>query len=214
MPKKTNPATQDFVPIRDIRENVVIKKNGEMVMILLASSVNFALKSYDEQRAILQQFQNFLNTLDFSLQIHVQSRKLNIEPYMTILDQLRPKQVNELMKIQLSEYIEFIRTFTTEVDVMSKSFFIVIPYSPTKLNVTNTVSRFFGGTRSSQTIQTSDQQFEEHRLQLEQRVAMVVQGLGGVGVRTMTLGKDELVEFFYHLYNPGDPTGNAPAVQS
>ncbi len=206
---KSNASTQQFVPIRDVKENIVIKKNGEMIMVVLASSINFALKSYDEQRAILMQFQNFLNTLDFSLQIYVQSRKLNIEPYLELLNGLEGKQDNDLMRIQLREYIEFIRTFTTDVDVMSKSFFVVVPYSPTKLNVTSSVTSFLGGVKSS-----TDAQFEEHRLQLEQRAAMVTQGLASIGVRTMTLQKDELVELFYHLYNPADSTGSAPAVQS
>lgn len=213
MATSSSAATQHFVPIRDIRDGVVIKKNGEMCMIVLASSINFALKSYDEQRAILLQFQNFLNTLDFSLQIYVQSRKLNIEPYLQLLQGLEGKQDNDLMRIQLQEYIEFINTFTSDIDVMSKSFFIVVPYSPTRLNVTNSVGKFFTGGGSSQA-SNSDQEFEEHRLQLEQRVAMVVQGLAGVGVRTMTLKKDELVELYYHLYNPSDITGNAPEVQS
>jgi len=204
-------ATQQFVPIRDIKDGVVIKRNGEMLMVLLASSVNFALKSLDEQKAILQQFQSFLNTLDFTLQIYVQSRKLNIEPYLGILGGLESKQDNDLMRIQLREYIEFIKSFTNDVDVMSKSFFVVIPYSPTKLNLSKGVTSFFSGSSSASL--SNDQQFEEHRLQLEQRVAMVVQGLGGVGVRTMKLQKDELVELYYHLYNPGDPTGAAPNVQ-
>ena len=208
---KTNAATQQFVPIKDIRDNVIIKKNGEMCMVVLASSINFALKSYDEQRAILMQFQSFLNTLDFSLQIYVQSRKLNIEPYLTVLSGLESQQENDLMRVQLREYIEYIKTFTSNVDVMSKSFFVVVPYSPTKLNVANNVSKLFGGGGYS-TATTSEQKFEEHKLQLEQRVAMVTQGLASVGVRTMTLHKDELVELFYHLYNPADVTGSAPAL--
>jgi len=205
-------ATQNFVPIKDIRENVVIKRNGEMLMVVLASSVNFALKSLDEQRAILQQFQNFLNTIDFSLQIYVQSRKLNIDPYLEILNGLNKNQDNDLMRIQLQEYIGFITKFTDEYDVMSKSFFVVIPYSPTKLNMSKGFSKFLSG--SSSAASNTDQQFEEHRLQLEQRAAMVVQGLAGVGVRTMTLQKDDLVELYYHLYNPGDPAGSAPQMQS
>lgn len=208
---KTNYATQQFVPIRDIRDNVIIKKNGEMLMIVLASSINFALKSYDEQRAVLMQFQNFLNTLDFTLQIHIQSRKLNIEPYLGILSSLESKQDNDLMRIQLREYTEFIKNFTNDVDVMSKSFFVVVPYSPTKLNVANSVSKIFSGGGGS--AQAEDQKFEEHRLQLEQRVAMVVHGLAGVGVRTMTLQKDDLVELYYHIYNPADTTGSAPTMQ-
>jgi hypothetical protein len=204
-------ATQRFVPIRDIKDGVVIKRDGEMLMVLLASSVNFALKSLDEQKAILQQFQSFLNTLDFSLQIYIQSRKLNIEPYLEILAGMEGKQDNDLMKIQLREYMEFIRSFTTDVDVMSKSFFVIIPYSPTRLNLKKGVTSLFGGGTTA--AMTDDQQFEEHRLQLEQRVGMVTQGLAGVGVRTMKLQKDELVELYYHLYNPGDPTGAAPNVQ-
>jgi len=204
-------STQNFVPIKDIRENVVIKRNGEMLMVVLASSVNFALKSLDEQHAILLQFQNFLNTLDFSLQIYVQSRKLNIEPYLEILHGLNQNQDNDLMRIQLQEYIGFITQFTSEYDVMSKSFFVVIPYSPTRLNMTKGFSKLLGGSAGQPT--NVDQQFEEHRLQLEQRAAMVVQGLAGVGVRTMTLQKDDLVELYYHLYNPGDPTGTAPQTQ-
>ncbi len=205
-------ATQRFVPIRDIKDGVIIKRDGEMLMVLLASSVNFALKSVDEQKAILLQFQSFLNTLDFTLQIYVQSRKLNIEPYLALLSSMEDKQDNDLMKIQLQEYMQFIRAFTNDVDVMSKSFFVVVPYSPARLNLQKNVTNLFGGSSPSATL-TDDQQFEEHRLQLEQRVAMIEQGLGSVGVRTMKLQKDELVELYYHLYNPGDPTGSAPDVQ-
>jgi type IV secretory pathway VirB4 component len=203
-------ATQDFVSIRDIKENVVIQKNGQMVMILLASSINFALKSYDEQRAILSQFQEFLNTLDFSLQIHMQSRRLNIDPYIEILSGLEAKQNNDLMRIQLREYMEFIRTFTRDVDVMNKNFFIVVPYTPT-LKISHGVGNLFspktGGT-------TSDSNFEEHRTQLEQRASLVTEGLARIGVRTITLGNDELVELYYHTFNPNDPTGAAPLMET
>lgn len=209
----TNAATQDFVSIRDIRDNVVIQKNGQMCMIMLASSINFALKSLDEQQAILQQFQQFLNTLDFSLQIYVQSRRLNIEPYLELLSTLDAKQDNDLMKVQLREYIEFIRTFTEDVDVMSKSFFVVIPYSPSKVNITKGITNLFTPGAKNNVLPTENR-FEEHRVQLEQRVGMVTEGLARVGVRTITLQKDDLVELFYHLYNPSDPTGNAPLVDN
>lgn len=206
-------ATQDFVSIRDINDNVVMQKNGQMHMVLLASSVNFALKSLDEQKAILLQFQQFLNTLDFTLQIYVQSRRLNIEPYLDLLSGMEAGQDNDLMRVQLREYMEFIRTFTQDVDVMSKSFFVVVPYTPTKLSITKGLTSLFtpGQNRSSL---PSDTQFEEHRIQLEQRVGMVTEGLARVGVRTITLQKDDLVELYYHLYNPGDPTGSAPVIDN
>lgn len=203
-------ATQDFVSVRDIKGNVVIQKNGKMTMVLLASSINFALKSLDEQKAVLQQFQQFLNTIDFTLQVYVQSRRLDIEPYLSNLSKLEPEQDNELMRTQLHEYMEFIRTFTTEVDVMSKSFFVVIPYSPSKLNAAKGITSLF--TTNKKSSSSTDNQFEEHRIQLEQRVGMVSEGLARVGVKTIALQKDDLVELFYHLYNPSDPTGTAPVV--
>ena len=188
-------ATQDFVQIKDITDNVVIRKDGQMVMIVLASSINFALKSYDEQRAILSQFQQFLNTLDFTLQIHMQSRRLNIEPYLTVLGGLEANQNNDLMRVQLREYIEFIRSFTRDVDVMNKNFFVVVQYSPT-IKLGKGVTNLFSSKKTGSLAESS---FEEHRAQLEQRVNLVVEGLARIGVRTAILGKDELVELFWSL---------------
>jgi hypothetical protein len=203
-------ATQEFVSIRDIRDGIVILKSGQICKVLLASSVNFALKSQDEQRAILFQFQNFLNTLDFSLQIYVQSRRLNIEPYLAMLAERQGNQDNDLMRVQLREYIEFIRSFTIEVDVMSKNFFVIVPYTPNKINISGGFKSMLTQGRAG--VQ-SDVTLEEQRLQLEQRQAVVEQGLNRMGVRTIALATDELVELFYHIYNPGDITGSAPTIQ-
>jgi type IV secretory pathway VirB4 component len=203
----TQASTQDFVPIRDVRNNTVILKNGQMCMVLLASSINFALKSLDEQQAILSQFQAFLNTIDFSIQFYTQSRRLNIQPYINQLQEREPLQDNDLMRIQLREYIEFIKTFTSEVDVMSKNFFIVIPYTPTQIDFTGNFGAVFGKKKD---LAMEDTKLEENRLQLEQRVALVEQGLARIGVRTVLLQNDELVELYYHIFNPGDPDGSAP----
>lgn len=199
--------TQDFVPLQDVKENVVILKNGQLNMVLLASSVNFALKSLDEQEAILRQFQFFLNTIDFSIQFYIQSRRLNIEPYLAILQERESKQDNDLMKIQLREYMQFVKTFTTEVDVMTKSFFIVIPYTPVSANIQ---SNFKDILNTKKHVYFDDKNFAEHKLQLEQRVTLVEQGLSRVGVRTIVLQNEELVELYYHIFNPGDVEGNAP----
>ncbi|OGG88900.1 hypothetical protein A2592_00840 [Candidatus Kaiserbacteria bacterium RIFOXYD1_FULL_42_15] len=204
-----NATTQDFVHIRDIKDGVVILKSGQLCKVLLASSVNFALKSLDEQKAILFQFQNFLNTLDFSLQIYVQSRRLNIEPYLATLLERQGSQDNDLMRIQLREYIEFIRSFTTEVDVMTKNFFVVIPYTAPKIDFKRSFTNLLSQGKSVMQEKT----LEEERLQLEQRQAVVEQGLNRIGVRTIALQNDELVELFYHIYNPGDITGSAPTIQ-
>jgi hypothetical protein len=201
-------ATQQFVPIADIRDGVVILQNGQMCMLLLASSINFAFKSTAEQEAILSQFQAFLNTLDFSLQIYLQSRRLDIRPYLALLKEREAIQDNDLMSIQLREYIEFIRTFTTEVEIMAKSFFVVVPYSPTIQDVKTGISGFLkaGGAKKTP---VTEAKFMEDRTQLEQRVSIVEQGLGRLGVRTVPLGNDELVELYYHIFNPEDMS-NAP----
>jgi len=203
----TQKTTQNFVPIRDIKQNVAVMKDGRMCSILLASSINFALKSLDEQRAILGQFQTFLNTLDFSIQFYIQSRRLDIEPYLEQLREREPQQDNDLMKIQLREYMGFIKTFTTEVEVMSKNFFIVVPYTPGVLNTTGGISALFG---QKKTQADTDEKFEEHRLQLEQRASLVEQGLNRIGVRTIALEDEALVELYYHIFNPNDISSTAP----
>lgn len=209
MSVKKKQSTQNFVPVRNIKQNVVIMKDGRMCSILLASSINFALKSLDEQRAILGQFQNFLNTLDFSVQFYTQSRRLDIKPYLELLQEREPQQDNDLMRIQLREYMNFIETFVKEVDVMSKNFFIVIPYTPKNLDVSSGISSILGQSKS----QNDDGSFEEHRLQLEQRASLVEQGLNRIGVRTITLEDEALVELYYHIFNPADISGSAPERQ-
>jgi type IV secretory pathway VirB4 component len=200
-------ATQEFVPVKDIRDNVVLLKDGRMCMVLLASSINFALKSADEQRAILGQFQTFLNTLDFSIQFYIQSRRLDIEPYLEQLRVREPLQDNDLMRIQLREYMEFIRTFTTEVDVMTKNFFIVVPYHPVLSNLGSNIGSLFG---KEQSREVDDLKFEEQRLQLEQRASLVEQGLNRIGVRTIALENEALVELYYHIFNPTEVGRAAP----
>lgn len=203
----TNKTTQDFVPIKNIRGNVVLLKDGRMCMVLLASSVNFALKSLDEQRAILSQFQSFLNTIDFSLQFYTQSRRLDISPYLELLRKREPLQDNDLMKVQLREYMKFVETFTTEVDVMAKNFFVVIPYSPGAAAMSGGIGSLFGKKKSTD---GEEKSFEENRLQLEQRTSLVEQGLNRIGVKTIALENEALVELYYHIFNPNEITRTAP----
>ena len=97
--------TQEFVPVKEVRDGVVIMKDGSMRSIVLSTSLNFALKSTEEQEAIIYQFQNFLNSLDFSIQISVQSRELDIRPYLATLEKRLVEELNDLLKIQIREYI-------------------------------------------------------------------------------------------------------------
>lgn len=202
----TESSTQQFVPIADIHDDVVILKNGQMNMVLLATSINFALKSSDEQQAILSQFQSFLNSIDFSIQVYVQSRRLDIRPYLEILHARESEQYNDLMRIQLREYIEFIKGFTEQVDIMTKNFFVVVPYTPVRLDVKG-FSKFLNTKQSSAKVDGG--KFYEDLTQLEQRVSVVEQGLGRIGIRTTPLHTEQLVELYYHIFNPED-LSNAP----
>jgi len=193
-------ATQEFVPIDDVRDGIVILKGGGMRSILMASSINFSLKSDDERQAILLQFQDFLNSLDFSVQILIQSRKLDIRPYIALLEGRYKEQTNDLMKIQIEQYIAFVKSFTESTNIMTKNFFVIIPYDAAIIKTGNKFP--FGGNGNTESNKEED--FEEKKNQLEQRMGVVEQGLVRCGVRVAKLGTDEAVELFYKIFNPGE----------
>ena len=171
----------------------------------MASSINFALKSEGEQTSILFQFQNFLNSLDFSVQFFIQSRPLDIRPYIALLETRASAQTEELMKIQVREYIEFIRHFTETTSIMQKNFFIVVPYSPPAIKIDeNIFSKLLKREKTVSPESMEQASFEEHRSQLEQRIDVVTQGLTRTGVRVVGLGTEETIELFYKLFNPGE----------
>lgn len=202
--RATTKSTQEFVPVSEVRDGIVILKDGSYRAILLASSINFALKSEDEQTAFIIQFQNFLNSLDFSCQIFVQSRQLDIRPYLATLEVQYKKQLDDLMRIQIREYIGFVKSFTEAANIMTKNFFVVVPYSPGSIGAQKKKGGFFslgGGASSSP---QANRTFEEHVSQLEQRIAIVQQGLIRTGVRTVQLGTEEAIELLYKMFNPGE----------
>ena len=206
-------ASQDFIPITDVRDGIIVLENGELRGVLMASSVNLALKSADERKSVLYQFQTFLNSLDFPIQVFIQSRELDIRPYLSILEEQKQKEVNELMKVQTTQYIEFIKDFTEKTNIMTKSFFILVPYTPATIQTRGTgglISSWFGKGKDEKTSR-SEQQFEQNRTQLEQRMAVVEQGLSRTGIRIVKLGTDEVTELFYRIFNPGE--GEQPVQQ-
>jgi len=199
-------SAQDFVPIKEIKSGIIILKDNSLRMLLMTSSLNIALKSEDEQRAILLQFQNFLNSLDFSVQLFIQSRKLDIRPYIALLEEREKEQISDLMKIQISEYIEFIKKFTESVNIMAKTFFIVVPYTPPLIGVgkAGILSKVIPTKKRGVGKREALEAFEENRTQLEQRASVVEQGLRSTGLRVAQLGTEELVELFYKIFNPGE----------
>lgn len=204
-------ASQDFVKIKEIRDGIVILKDGGLRAVLMASSINFALKSEDNQIAIISQFQNFLNSLDFSVQIVIQSRRFDINPYVALLEERAKNQKNELLKLQTREYIGFVKKFTEGTNIMNKIFFIVVPYSPAIVQVSGGGARGVTmklregmGMGEKGAKPDSGKGFDLHRTQLEQRVSVIEQGLIRTGVRVAQLGTEEVVDLFYQLFNPGE----------
>ncbi len=201
-------SAQNFVSIKDIREDVVILKSGGYRGILMCSSINFELKSSDEQKAIIGGFQTFLNTLDFPVQIVMQSRKIDILPYLSLLKGKEKGQQTELLRIQLREYMLFIKTLTENTNIMTKEFYIVVPYAPegTK-EIKNMITGLFDHKTSSEkntAEANAEAVFEEARVQLRQRMGLVASSISATGVRAAALGTEELIELFFRSFNPGE----------
>lgn len=200
---KESQSTQQFVEIEDIKDGVVMLKSGSIRRILMVSGINFNLKSEEEQNIITYSYQSFLNSLDFSIQIVVHSRKLNIASYLDKLLGRRNEEDNELLKTQMTEYIEFIKSFVETNAVMTKTIFVVVPYDP--IIVPTSGKKLLGALGvSSQSKQVAPLQRDMHQdiTQLDQRVDQVVNGLTQIGLRVVALNDEELIELFYNLYNP------------
>ena len=198
---------QQFVPVQEVRDGIVVLKDGTLATVILVSSINLSLKSYDEQRATLMQFQGFLNTLDFPIQIVIQSRRYDVRPYILTLQNRLLEQTEPLLQVQTREYIQFIQTFTDQVNIMRKSFFVVIPYLPAIISQDKGVGKVFSFLSRKKVDTVSD--FEEERTQLEERMSVVEQGLTRLGLRIAQLGTQEVIELLYKTFNPGETTTQA-----
>jgi len=201
--------TQQFIEIESIKDDAITVKNGGLRRVLLISGTNFTLKSEEEQGIIIYAFQGFLNSIDFTLQIFIHSRKLNISDYLTKLENLEIEEKNELLRNQISEYREFIRSFVEQNAIMQKRFFAVVPYDPIQIPGAgaNAGEKIFNWFRKSKSGQNSPEEksreiLAENLAQLDQRVDQVINGLNQMGLRAVPLNNDELLELFYNLYNP------------
>ena len=198
------PSTQQLVAISDIRDDIVILKDGSMRAVIEVSSINFELRSEDEQIAITQNFQNFINSLDFPLQISIISRRLYVDDYLKFTSEATSRLNNELLRIQANEYMKFITELSSLSNIMSKKFFISVPFhifeTPSKTSFLQSFKSALGSSASIQGL--NEEKFLTYKNQLMQRVELVFGGLVGLGLKTRQLGKDELIQMFYGLYNP------------
>lgn len=199
-------STKQLVEIANVIDDVVLLKNGSLRAVIEISAINFELRSEGEQIAILQNFQRFVNSIDFPLQIVVNSRKLNIDEYLKLIDQTLDTLTNELLKIQAAEYSKFIKDLSDLSNIMSKKFYIVVPFyvfeSPSKSGITQSLKSIFKP--SAVVKELTLEQLEAYRSQLLQRTELVFDGLIGMGLKAKTLEKDDLLNLFYGLYNPGN----------
>ena len=200
--KDIKPApTQQYLPIADIREGVVVLKDGSLRLVMLTTSINFDLKSQKEQNAIIYSYQGFLNSLTFPIQIVMQSRKLDLTGYLATLSGKIPETESELLRIQIQDYIHFIERLLNFANIMNKRFYIVIPLFPPVMQKGGFWQRFQNKVKTSETV-VDVTNFEKYKHELEQRASVCASGLSGVGLRAAQLSTKELIELYYQTYNP------------
>ena len=196
-------SSQRHIPISEIREDTVIMKDGTLRAILLVSSINFALKSEDEQNAIIAAYVNFLNTIDFPIQILIQSRKIDVDGYIERLKKREKEQTNELLKIQIREYIMYIQELIEIGNIMTKRFYVVISYNPLSDKQKGFFKRFVELFRAAKIVSLGQKRFQQRKKDLMQRVEHVMSSLASIGLKSAILDTQSLIELFYNTYNPG-----------
>jgi type IV secretory pathway VirB4 component len=200
--KKVGVPTRERLDVAEIREDCVVLKDGTMRAVLLISSINFALKSEDEQNAIIAAYVSFLNAIEFPLQIVIQSRKLNIDAYMERLRKAEKEQANDLLRIQIADYREYVKELVEMGDIMSKRFYITVPYDPLSDKRKGFWSRLHEVLRPGAAIKLSAERFKKRRKDLFARVEHVQMLLSGIGLTSAILDTQSLIELYYNLYNP------------
>lgn len=196
------PNSQAHLPIAEIKDGVVILKDGTMRRVLLTSSINFALKSDDEQNAIISAYVGFLNSLDFPIQIVVQSRRLQIKPYLDTLSKLEREQANELLRIQIADYRLFIEELVDIGKIMTKRYFVIVPYSPLDNQKKGFWPRFKEVITPAITLRLKQEQFERRKQDLDLRVRQIESGLTNMGLEVVQLDTQALIELYYSTFNP------------
>ncbi len=209
MAKKTkqeihNASMQEFLNISEIKDGVVVLKDGSLRTVLAVSSINFDLKESTEQEAIIFAFQRFLNTLDFPLQIMVSTRKFDIKPYLNTLDRRKKVEQNALMRKQIEDYMGFVKNLINVSNIASKSFYIIVPFYVVETKKDSFVGKLLAAMKPKKMIYQKREEFETYKNQLFQRVSEIKSSLAGIGLRIAPLNTQELIEMYYNFYNPSE----------
>lgn len=199
---KVSASTQEYLDIAEIRDDTVVLKSGTLRGVLLVSSINFALKSEEEQEAVIQGYITFLNSLDFPTQIVVQSRRLNIDNYIAELKQKEHDQTNELLRMQTAEYRRYIQELVSLGEIMAKRFYMIVPYEPAQDQKKGFMYRLTEIFTPATVIKLNEEKFQEYKLALDRRMDTVMSGLLSFGISSAQLDTQSLIELFYNTYNP------------
>lgn len=199
---KPSNSTQKFLDIAEIRDDMIILNDGTVRGVLLVSSINFDLKSEEEQKAIVSGYVSFLNTLDYPLQVVIQSRPLNIDDYFERLKKVEREQTNELLRMQTADYRGFVQELLTLEQIMSKRFYVVVPYSVIADKKKSFRTRFTAVFSPAKVVRLSRKRFEEFSDQLNKRCDFIAAGLGSLGLKSQRLSTQALIELYYNSYNP------------
>ncbi len=199
---KITTSTQEYLDIAEIRDDTVIMKDGTLRAVLLVSSINFALKSEDEQNAVIDSYVRFLNNLNFTLQIVIQSRELDINNYLEYLKGKEKEQTNKLLKAQTGEYMAYIKDLTSLGKIMNKKFYVVVPYDPATDKHKSFFDSFKAAVRPASVIVLKEKIFLSYQEMLGRRVDSVFGGLESMGVSVQRLDTQALIELYYKTYNP------------
>ena len=200
-PKPGVPA-QRYLDVEEIRDDIVLMKDGTMRTVLLVSSINFALKSVDEQNAVVQAYMQFLNSLEFPIQIVIQSRRMNIDGYLQRLVDSEKGQTNDLLRRQIADYRGFIKQLVEGGEIMQKKFFVVVPLDPATDGQKGFFARLTEILTPTILIKLSDERFRKNKADLMLRVQSVMSGLQSMGLNSAMLDTQSLIELFYTVYNP------------
>ncbi|MCK9439044.1 MAG: TraC family protein [Patescibacteria group bacterium] len=195
-------STQQYLDIAEIKYDTVVMKDGSLRAVLGVSSINFALKSEDEQNAIISAYVSFLNNLNTPLQIVIQSRDLNVQNYLDYLKKQEREQTNRLLKIQTAEYMEYIKELVSIGKIMNKKFFVVVSYNPAGDKRKGFFSLLSEALKPASIFRLKEVKFLRYKESLSRRVDSVISALMSLGVDVNQLNTQELIELYYGFYNP------------